>query len=178
MTKDELFRYQPELIRLLTNAYQKNKLVHAYLFEGNEGTGLKELAEYFSMLLLCENEEKHPCYKCNSCKRVLDHTHTNLIWIEPSNDAISKDKIESLIHEFSMTSLEGGNQISIIMDADKLNSSASNALLKFLEEPKDNHYAILITTNKNRILPTIVSRAQVLHFKPLSEEHTISCLKA
>lgn len=169
----EIETKQPEVIRFFRNAYEKNRIVHAYLFEGNNGSGLLEAAKYFSMLLLCQDKLDHPCFKCNDCQRIMDGTHTNVIMITPENNNISKDKIQDLIHDFSMTSLEGGSQISIINEADLLNQASANALLKFLEEPMDNHYTILITNNKNKILPTILSRVQVIHFHPESESELL-----
>lgn len=165
MTYEELKKNQSEVIKLLKNAKNKNKLVHAYLFEGDSGTGTLEAARYFAMMLLCNEEE--PCLKCSVCERIEYNSHMNVVLIEPIGDVIRKEQIENLMHDFSMTSLEKGPQIYIIKDADKMNSSAANALLKFLEEPAPDHYAILLTSNHKRLLDTIVSRTQYIHFKPV-----------
>lgn len=164
MTFTEILNSQKEVITLLLNAKRKDKLVHAYLFEGDNGTGTLEVAKYFAMMMLCEEEV--PCLKCNTCERIEYNSHLNVVIIEAIGDYIRKEQIENLMHDFSLTSLEKGPQIYIIKDAEKMNSSASNALLKFLEEPAPNHYAILTTTNHTRLLDTIVSRCQHIHFKP------------
>ena len=166
MQIEELYTKQEEVIKLLTNAKKKNKLVHAYLFEGDLGTGTLEAAKYFAMMLLCE-EDNAPCLKCRTCERINFNSHANVVLIEPFADVIRKEQIENLMHDFSLTALEKGPQIYIIKDADKMNLSAANALLKFLEEPALEHYAILLTRNHKRMLDTIVSRCQHIHFKPI-----------
>ncbi len=176
MTYEELKTNQPEVIKLLHNAKNKNKLVHAYLFEGDSGTGTLEAAKYFAMMLLC-NEET-PCLKCNTCERIEFNSHMNVVLIEPIGDVIRKEQVENLMHDFSMTSLEKGPQVYIIKDADKMNSSAANALLKFLEEPANEHYAILLTNNHKRLLDTIVSRTQYIHFKPVSKSFIVEQLSS
>ena len=174
MTYEELKKNQADVIKLLNNAKNKNKLVHAYLFEGDSGTGTLEAAKYFAMMLLCDEEE--PCFKCNTCERIEYNSHMNVVLIEPIGDVIRKEQVENLMHDFSMTSLEKGPQVYIIKDADKMNTSAANALLKFLEEPAKDHYAILLTNNHKRLLDTIVSRTQFIHFKPVPKNFIVEQL--
>ena len=78
------------------------------------------------------------------------------------------------MHDFSYTAAEAGPQIYIIKDCEKMNQSAANSLLKFLEEPAPDHYAILTTTNKARLLPTIISRLQHIHFKPIGTTYIMN----
>ena len=174
MTYEELKTNQQEVLKLLQNAKKRDKLVHAYLFEGDSGTGTLEAAKYFAMMMLCESEI--PCLKCNICERIEYNSHMNVVLIEPIGDVIRKEQVENLMHDFSMTSLEKGPQIYIIKDADKMNSSAANALLKFLEEPAKDHYAILLTNNHKRLLDTIVSRTQYIHFKPVPKTFIVDQL--
>ena len=166
MKVENLFNYQRDAMQLLLNSYKKDHLVHAYLFNGEAGTGTVDAAIYMVKKLICQKEDS-PCFSCSDCKRIDSNSHLNYIYIEPVNDSIKKEQIETLIHDFSMTSLENGPQVYIIKDADKMNASASNALLKFLEEPNPNHYAFLTTNNYRKILPTIISRCQMIHFKPV-----------
>lgn len=167
MTINKLMENQKEVIKILQNSYLKNKLVHAYIFDGDKGTGCLEAALYFASILLCNNNPK-PCLKCQACTRVIEKEHTNVHIVEPINGTIKKEQITELIHEFSMSSMEEGPRIYIINQAEKLNSSSSNALLKFLEEPVPNRYAIIITNNYKCLLDTIISRCQRIHFKSLS----------
>ena len=171
----ELIKSQPEVIKFLLNSKKKNKLVHAYMFEGDSGSGLVEAAKYFAMMLLCDQEE--PCLECNVCRRIEKDNHINVTSIEPVGDVIRKEQIENLKYEFSMSSIEDGAIIYIIKEADKLNVASANALLKLLEEPLPNHYAILLTNNHNKILDTIVSRCVLLHFKPASQKYLINEIK-
>lgn len=175
MKISELSVYQKDILTILENSHKKNKLVHAYLFEGNTGSGTYEMALYMAMKLLCHEENK-PCMHCSACNRILANSHLNVLIIEPIDDMIRKEQIEELITEFSMTSLEAGPKIAIVKDVDKLNNSGGNALLKFLEEPVDNHYTFLLTTNKGKVLDTIISRCQLIHFKPVSSRYIITNL--
>mgnify|MGYP003313543290 CR=1 FL=1 len=80
MTYEELLKNQSEVIKLLNNAKRKNKLTHAYLFEGDSGTGTLEAARYFAMMLLCDQEQ--PCLTCNTCERIQYNSHLNVVLIE------------------------------------------------------------------------------------------------
>ena len=175
MKINELIKSQPEVIKFLQNSKNKGKLVHAYMFEGDSGSGLYEAAKYFAMMLLCDKNE--PCLECDVCRRVEQDSHINVSCVEPNGDYIKKDQIEKLKYDFSMSSIESGAIIYIIKDADKLNIAAANALLKLLEEPLPNHYAILLTNNHNKILDTIVSRCVLLHFKPATQATLIQEIK-
>jgi DNA polymerase-3 subunit delta' len=175
MKTSDLFNYQTEAMRLLNNSYEKDKLVHAYLLDSEKGSGTIDAAIYMAKKLICKSETK-PCMNCSDCKRIDSNSHLNFLYIEPTNDSIKKEQIEHLIHEFSMSSMEGNIKVYVIKDADKMNTSAENSLLKFLEEPNPNHYAFLTTTNFRRLLPTIVSRCQLIHFKPVPKNYLIDKL--
>ena len=177
MKNEDLFKYQEEAMTLLTKAYKKQKFAHANLLDGENGTGITDAAIYMAKQLICKKDNA-PCMECDDCKQIDAKTHLNYIYIEPENDTIRKEQIEKLIHDFSMTSLDGTPQVYIIQSADKMNTSASNALLKFLEEPIPNRYAFLTTNNHSRMLDTIVSRCQMIHFKPIPKEYLVEQLKS
>jgi len=160
---------QPQVIQLLENSIQKKRLAHAYLFEGQRGTKKIEMAQYFAMRLLCTSEDK-PCGVCHNCRRIKNHVHPNVYEVEPEKSTIKKQQIVDLQEEFSKTAVEPGPKIYIIHDLETINVSAANSLLKFLEEPFDNTYAILTTQNINKILPTIISRSQTVQFKALPQQ--------
>ena len=90
MKTSDLFNYQKEAMRLLNNSYEKDKLVHAYLLDGDKGSGTVDAAIYMAKKLICKSEEK-PCNTCNDCKRVDSYTHLNFLYIEPTNDSIKKE---------------------------------------------------------------------------------------
>ncbi|MBQ8293220.1 MAG: AAA family ATPase [Bacilli bacterium] len=169
MAFDDLKLNQPEIVKIIDNSYNRRKLVHAYIFEGEAGTGKMEAAKYIASKLLCREETK-PCCICNSCQRVLNGTHINVNIVEADGEVIKKEQITNLLKESSMKTLEKGSRIHIIKDADKLNQASANALLKFIEEPYPNHYVILTTKNSGKMLSTIISRCQLIHFKPIKKE--------
>lgn len=176
MKTEELFKYQREAMTLLNRAYEKQKLVHAYLFDGEVGTGTVEAGIYMAKKLICKNENA-PCFTCSDCMRIENNSHLSYMYIEPVDDIIRKEQIERLMHDFSMSSLEGNIQVYVIKDADKMNTAAANSLLKFLEEPNSNLYAFLTTTNYKKMLDTIVSRCQFIHFKPVPKSYLMDKLK-
>lgn len=166
---------QAEIIKMLTNTKHNNRLSHAYLFHGPKGVGKMDVAKYFALMEYCSNEV--PCMTCDSCKQILDDSHMNVRIIEPIGQGIKKEQILLLQEEFSKTSLVKGARIYIINHIDKISLSAANSLLKFIEEPpSDNTYAILLTENKNMVLPTIISRCADVSFKPLKKETIIDLL--
>ena len=160
--------YQSEVVKLLENSINNNRLSHAYIFEGEKGSGLKEVALFLAKKLLCLNNFS-ACDECENCIRVNSGTHTNVIFIEPIQNTIRKDQINALIHEGNMTSLTDKNRIFIINNVEKMNRASANSLLKFLEEPTPNNYLILLCENTNALLETIVSRAQLVRFKRVNK---------
>lgn len=176
MKIEEAVNNQSEVVKLLKNSYEHNLLSHAYLFDGEAGSGKYEIAIYMASMMLCESTNK-PCNKCHNCLRVQNNNHLNVTCVEAEGEIIKKEQIDSFIHELMMTGLEKGPQIGIIKDADKMNSSATNALLKVLEEPAPNHYIFLLTTNSGKILDTIISRTQVIRFKPLPRKYIMNTLQ-
>lgn len=167
MAFETLRESQPLVVQLIENSIKKDRLSHAYLFEGEKGTKKFEMGLYFAMKLLCKEENK-PCGKCHNCKRIMHHTHPNVYIIEPVKNIIKKQQIQDLQREFNKTGVEPGPKIYIIKNLETVNTNAANSLLKFLEEPHPNIYAILTTENINRILPTIISRSQVIQFTSLT----------
>ncbi|MBR2890798.1 MAG: hypothetical protein IKC22_00185 [Bacilli bacterium] len=170
-----ILEYQNDVLTILNNSFAKNHLSHAYIFEGEKGSGLKEVAIFLAQKLLCLDNHS-ACGVCENCKRVSNGTHTNVILIEPIQNNIRKDQINSLIKEGHMTSLTDKSRIFIINGAEKMNRAAANSLLKFLEEPTPNNYLILLTENSNMLLETITSRAQLIRFKPINKEQLANTL--
>ncbi len=159
---------QPEIAHFLSQSYQKDRLLHAYIFEGPQGVKKLETAKMVAKMLLCESEEK-VCHTCRHCQLIDAETHANVSIIRKDGQSIKKEQIQLLQAEFSKTAVENSAKLYIIEDADKMSVSAANSLLKFLEEPAANTYALLLTLNKQKLLPTIRSRAVTLTFKALSQ---------
>lgn len=163
---------QQEVVRFLINSYQKNRLVHAYILEGPKGVGKLFVAKNFAKMLLCESDDRI-CGTCRHCQMIESDGHVNVYMIRPDGNSIKKEQIQELQSEFSKMAAEDCAKVYIIEDADKMSVSAANSLLKFLEEPKANTYAIMLTQNKQKLLPTIRSRSVILSFKSLSNESLI-----
>jgi DNA polymerase-3 subunit delta' len=164
MAFESLKEAQKEAVKILENSYQKNRLSHAYILEGEAGTKKFDTALFFASLLLCEEDSNRPCGVCHSCKRINHLTHPNVYIVKTDKKFITKEMIRDLHDELSKTAVEDGAKIYIIEDADKMNQHAANALLKFYEEPHDNIYGLLLTQNASSLLSTIRSRAQKITF--------------
>jgi len=169
-TWQQLSQYQPRALKVFQNTIQKNRLAHAYLFEGKRGTGKKEAALLLARSYFCEQlvDGFQPCEQCKNCKRIQSGNHPDLHVIEPDGLSIKKWQIQSLQEEFSKTGVESNRKLYIISDCDKMTTNAANSLLKFLEEPTKGTMAILITEQIQLILSTILSRCQIISFQPLA----------
>ena len=158
---------QKPILDMLVKSYNNGRLSHAYIFSGEEGSERMGVALYFACMLYC----KDICLECKECKDIINNNHLNVILIDklPGKSEIIKEQIESLKEELSKTSLKEGPRIYIINDAENMNSTCANKLLKFIEEPYDDIYAILLTTNKDAIIQTIRSRCQLINLLPMNK---------
>lgn len=161
--KDE----QPIIHKILVNSVKKNKYSHAYLFELNGYSKGLDMALAFAKFLLCPNNycNNKKCENCNQCHNIDTNNFLEIQIINPDGQWIKKEQLEELQRKFMTKSLMGNKKIYIINQADKLNTSAANSLLKFLEEPPEGIIAILVTNNMYQLLNTIISRCQILSFK-------------
>lgn len=168
---------QKAVIDRLESTFLHNRIGHAYLFDGEKGTGKEEAAIHFGKLLLCERPQNAvPCETCNACKRVQARIHPNVTMIEPDGQDIKKEQMSSLIMKMTKKGYEPGRKIYIIARADRMNAAAANTLLKFLEEPEGDVTAILLTEAYHSILPTIQSRCQRIPFLPPNREEMMAKL--
>lgn len=163
---------QPEISELFANLIEKNLLQHAYIFEGVSGTGKYEMAKWVAQGLFCQNlsSDNYPCLECNQCTRIELEEHPDVTAIEPDGLSIKVDQVRAIKDEFSKSGMETRRKILIIKDMDKITTNAANSLLKFIEEPEGEFTIMLLTTEVHQLLPTIVSRAQVIHF-PVRDIH-------
>lgn len=168
---DDFNAYQPLVAQMLLNSFKKGRLSHAYIFEGPRGTDKLQAAFLFAKRLLCHHPgaDQNPCGVCPNCIRIEKQVHPNVFVIQADGEQIKKEQIRKMMTEFSRTSLESGPRVYIIDEAHKLNAESSNTLLKTLEEPGLDIYAILLTDSFNSLLKTIVSRSQVMHFRPVDK---------
>lgn len=153
--------------RILVNALKNEKLSHAYLFETNNYSKGFDLALAFSKYLLCPNSYTNFnfCSGCNQCHIIDDGNFPEIKIIDSDGLWIKKEQLDELQKELSKQALIGTRRVYIVNHAERLNSSAANSILKFLEEPEPNIIAILVTSNRYLLLDTIVSRCQIVSLK-------------
>lgn len=152
-------------------AIENHKISHAYILTGEAGMGRKSVANAFAMTLLCEKGGNEPCMMCHSCKQVLSGNHPDLIYVTHEKPAsIGVDEIREQINDTIMIRpYSSYYKIYIVDEAEKMTVQAQNALLKTIEEPPSYAVIILITTNQEAFLPTILSRCVQLKLKPLKD---------
>lgn len=172
-----LAQHQPLVYSQIKKSVEHGRLAHAYLFEGDQGVGKHELSLWLAKRLFCTQVvDNEPCNECNNCLRIAAGEHPNLWQIKPDGQSIKVDQIRQLQQEFVRSGFESRLQFFTISQADKMNASAANSLLKFLEEPAGSFVAILETDSPGKILPTIQSRCQILHFAPLNTKALVTKL--
>lgn len=163
---DEFVLDQKIVTTILKNAVEKDRYSHAYLFETNGYKNANAVALAFAKYLSCPNHfsNNKSCVNCTQCKLIDQNAFSEIKIIEPDGLWIKKEQLDSLQAEFMQTAIQSKYRIYIIYNAEKMNASASNSILKFLEEPAPNIIAILITDNMYQLLDTIVSRCQIISF--------------
>ncbi|MEW9052942.1 MAG: DNA polymerase III subunit delta' [Neobacillus sp.] len=173
---DQLDQLQPTVLKMLKNSILKNRIAHAYLLEGIRGTGKREIGLLITKTLFCDSliEGYKPCETCHNCRRINSGNHPDVHKVEPDGLSIKKQQIQDLQGEFAKKAVESSRKVYMIHHADKMSVSAANSLLKFLEEPNSQTVAFLLTEQPQQLLPTILSRCQILSFKPLSSRAMIS----
>jgi DNA polymerase-3 subunit delta' len=165
-------RGHDDRIAQLQQALQANRLGHAYLFVGPEGIGKRLVATAFSKALLCEQPGNtlQACGICPACKLVASQTHPDLLTVTTPEDKheLPIELIRQTCENLALKPVRGNRRVAIIEDADDFNEESGNAFLKTLEEPPPGAVLILLATSTDQLLSTILSRSQVLRFKPLS----------
>lgn len=152
-------------------AIANHKISHAYILTGEAGMGRKSIANAFAMTLLCEKGGSEPCMNCHSCKQVMSGNHPDLIYVTHEKPgSIGVDDVREQINDTIMIRpYSSYYKIYIVDEAEKMTVQAQNALLKTIEEPPAYAVIILITTNQEAFLPTILSRCVQMKLKPLKD---------
>ncbi|MGM9849877.1 MAG: DNA polymerase III subunit delta' C-terminal domain-containing protein [Bacilli bacterium] len=158
---DDFISDQAIAYKIFKNSIIKNKLSHAYLINTNGYHKGFDFAKAFAKYLLCPNNETGS-HECSVCHLIDNNSYSEFKVIEADGLWIKKEQTDELQEMFSMKSLSG-RKVYIINGVENLNISASNSILKFLEEPEEGIVAILITDNIYKVLGTIVSRCQVIN---------------
>ena len=169
---------QSALTTTLKNAVKSGKLAHAYLFCGPRGVGKTTCARIFAKAINCEHprEDGEACNECESCKAFNEQRSYNIFELDAaSNNGV--DQIKTLMEQTRIPPQVGKYKVFIIDEVHMLSAAAFNAFLKTLEEPPSHVIFILATTEKHKILPTILSRCQIYDFERMTVANTIAHLK-
>ena len=160
---------QRALTTTLKNAILQNKLSHAYLFCGPRGVGKTSCARIFAKTINCLNRtlEGEACNECESCRAANEQRSYNILELDAASNNSVND-IRQLIEQVYIAPTSGRYRVYIIDEVHMLSSSAFNAFLKTLEEPPAHAIFILATTEKHKVLPTIISRCQVHDFSRIT----------
>ncbi|NPV83278.1 MAG: DNA polymerase III subunit delta' [Candidatus Aminicenantes bacterium] len=158
--------------QILRLSLGKGRLPNSLLFFGPAGTGKLKTALTVARALNCLEKTDDSCDRCDSCLRIDRGQHPNVrvITREKNREQIVKEQIEEVNYLATLRPWGRGRLVFIIDEAERMNETVANSLLKTLEEPRSFAYFILVTEDLQLILPTIRSRCQVLKFNPLSQE--------
>ena len=170
---------QQALTTTLKNAVKSGKLAHAYLFCGPRGVGKTTCARIFAKAINCENptNEGEACNECESCKAFAEGRSYNIFELDAASNN-SVENIKTLMEQTRIPPQVGRYKVFIIDEVHMLSTAAFNAFLKTLEEPPAHVIFILATTEKHKILPTILSRCQIYDFERMTVPNIINHLKA
>jgi DNA polymerase-3 subunit gamma/tau len=169
---------QSHITTTLKNAIRNNQLAHAFLFCGPRGVGKTTCARILAKTINCENlqPDGEACNTCHSCKSFNEGTSLNIHELDAASNN-SVDDIRSLVEQVRFAPQAGKYKVYIVDEVHMLSASAFNAFLKTLEEPPSYAIFILATTEKHKILPTILSRCQIFDFKRITTNDTVEHLE-
>jgi DNA polymerase-3 subunit delta' len=158
----------------LRKSMANERVRHAYLFLGPESVGKETLARAFAMALNCTHPDPslRPCGECSSCHRIQSGNHPDVFYAQTDSNtgALKIEEIRSMTGRIALKPFEGHYRVAILPDFDHAQPRAQDALLKTLEEPPPHAILILLAPSADMILPTITSRSQILHLRPLSAQ--------
>ena len=169
---------QSALTTTLKNAVKSGKLAHAFLFCGPRGVGKTTCARIFAKTINCEhvNADGEACNECESCRAFNEQRSLNIFELDAASNN-SVENIKNLMEQTRVPPQLGHYKVFIIDEVHMLSQAAFNAFLKTLEEPPSYVIFILATTEKHKILPTIISRCQIYDFERMDVPHTVAHLK-
>lgn len=160
---------QEQIKEHLQNAISMKKVSHAYIINGERSSGKEFIARIFAMALQCEKGGIEPCGECHSCKQAISNNQPDIIYIghEKPNTIGVEDIRGQINNDIGIKPYSSPRKIYIMNEGEKMTPQAQNALLKTLEEPPEYAVILILTTNVEALLPTILSRCVVLNMKPV-----------
>jgi DNA polymerase-3 subunit delta' len=166
------FPEQRDVVTLLQRSLERGRLGHAYLFNGPDSSELEAVARTLAKTLMCDNPKRGAglpldcCDACLSCRKIEGTNHPDLLWVRPESRSrvITVDQMRDLMQTIYLKPTQAPFKVAVIVAADRLNAGAANAFLKTLEEPPSNSILVLLSTEPQRMLETILSRCLRLNF--------------
>ena len=167
-----------DIVKHFKSSIELGKISHAYILNGEKGSGKKTLAAVVAKSLQCESGEADPCGTCKSCLQAESGNQPDIIWVTHEKpNVISVDEIRTqILNDIELKPYTSRYKIYIVPDAQLMNTQAQNAILKTLEEPPEYAIIMLLTNNVDKFLPTIISRCIVLNFRPVEPLHMVDYL--
>ena len=160
-----------DILKYISSAVENNRVSHAYILNGERGSGKRMLANLFAMTLLCESGNSEPCGKCHSCRQAESGNHPDIIRVTHEKpNSISVDDIRTQVNNtVYIKPYQGPYKVYIIPQADLMTPQAQNAILKTIEEPPAYAVFLLLTENAEMLLPTINSRCVMLKLRNIKD---------
>lgn len=170
---------QERIVEHFLNAIKTNKISHAYILNGEKGMGKKMIAKAFAMTVQCEKGGNTPCMSCHSCRQFISGNHPDIKWVTHEKSAsISVEDIRTQVNnDIMIRPYEYKRKIYIINEAEKMTAASQNALLKTIEEPPAYAVLLLLTSNKEMLLQTILSRCVSMDLRPVKNEVIVDYLR-
>lgn len=166
------------VLQNLKNAIAYKRVAHCYMLCGADGLGKRMIAKAFAKSLQCEAEENRPCGVCASCKQVENENHPDVIYVKHEKPTVfSVDDIrDGLNRSIVIKPYKSEKKVYILEDGELLNVQAQNAMLKTIEEPPSYAVVLILTSNREVFLPTILSRCVELALQPVRDDEIVRCL--
>ncbi len=160
----ENFIGNSDLLEMIKSVVKSGRFPHAFILEGEEGSGRHTLARIIASAAVCRSEEA-PCGVCRECQLVKKDGFCDVLTYEPDGATFKVDQVRRIREQAFVMPIEAGRKVNILLDCDKMNEAAQNALLKILEEPPSFMVFILVCRNASVLLPTVRSRCITLTLK-------------